>query len=247
MDPVIPGARLSVVVVTRERPHAPEYGAYSKLLLDRAVQDAASAGWHVDVVEAAVEGEHGALRRTDGADAVVVLGGEDIAPEYYGAGRGYHREGLHVERADEAQLAVVRRAVDRSTPLVGICRGHQIINVALGGTLLQDLGETSAHRNERVPVHRVMSTHDVELGRDSLLAARLGRTVSTRSAHHQAIDRLGAGLRVAAIAADGVFEAVEHERLPVVGVQWHPEDVRAAHGQFAAILSSVARATALAA
>jgi putative glutamine amidotransferase len=245
--PVPTGTRLSVVVVTRERPHAPEYGAYSKLLLERAARDAARAGWDVDVVEAAKEGEHGVLRRTDASDALVVLGGEDIAPEYYGAARGYAREGLHLERADEAQLALVRRAVERAIPLVGVCRGHQIINVALGGTLVQDLGDDSSHRHESVPVHRVMSDHDVELLAGSVLAARLGRRVATRSAHHQAIDRLGSGLRIAATAADGVIEAVEHERLPIVGVQWHPEDVRAAEGQFASILSSVARAAALAA
>lgn len=239
--------RLSVVVVTRERPHAPEYGAYSRLLLERAVREASLAGWHVDVVESAVEGERGALRRTERTDALVLLGGEDIAPEYYGAARGYAREGLHLERADEAQLAIARRATERSTPLVGICRGHQIINVALGGTLVQDLGDQSAHRHESVPVHRVMSDHDVELVGGSLLAGRLGVRVSTRSAHHQAIDRLGAGLRIAAVAADGVVEAVEHERLPIVGVQWHPEDLRAPEGQFASILSSVARPAALAA
>ncbi|MFB2581796.1 gamma-glutamyl-gamma-aminobutyrate hydrolase family protein [Herbiconiux sp. P15] len=241
------GARLSVVVATRDRPLAPEYAAYSKLLLARAVADSEAVGWQVDVVSAAEEGALGTLRRTERSAAIVVLGGEDIAPEYYGAARGYAREGAHLERADEAQLALVRRAAERATPLVGVCRGHQIINVALGGTLLQDLGDSSSHRNEGVPVHRVMSTHDVALASESRLAARFGSALSTRSAHHQAIDRLGRGLRIAATAEDGLIEAVEHRELPIVGVQWHPEDVRAERGQFAGILSSVTRTAALAA
>ena len=241
------GTRLSVVVATRDRPLAPEYSAYSRLLLARAVSEATAAGWQVDVVSAAGEGALGTLRRTDGSDALVVLGGEDIAPEYYGAARGYAREGSHLEVADEAQLALVRRAAERATPLVGVCRGHQIINVALGGTLLQDLGDTSSHRNEGVPVHRVMSTHDVTLAPGSGLAARFGGSLSTRSAHHQAIDTLGRGLRVAATADDGLIEAVEHRELPIVGVQWHPEDVRAERGQLAGILATITGVAALAA
>lgn len=240
---------LSIVIATNERPAMPAYHAYSTLLAERAATEARAAGWRVELVAAAQSGVVGTLRRTEHSDALVLLGGEDIAPEYYGAARGYRGEGSHLETADEAQLALVRRAAERGVPLLGVCRGHQLINVAFGGTLVQDLGEGSAHRNDGVPVELIMATHDVEVTRGSALAARLGAVASTQSAHHQAIDRLGADLLVAATAADGVIEAIEHRDLPITGVQWHPEDLRAPRGQFAAALASVAspRRTAVAA
>ncbi|MCS5715068.1 gamma-glutamyl-gamma-aminobutyrate hydrolase family protein [Herbiconiux sp. CPCC 205716] len=246
--------RLSIVTVTAHRPHAPEYHAYSTMLMRRAVAVSQAAGWTVDVVAAEDVPVGETLARTDAADAVVLLGGEDIAPEYYGAARGYRAEGRHAERADEAQILLARRAVDRGTPLLGICRGHQIINVALGGTLLQDLGEGSAHRRDGEPIERVMSTHDVQLTAGTAIAGsligRLGRVVSTQSAHHQAVARLGSGLEVVAVADDGLVEAIAHRDAPVLGVQWHPEDPGAVDGQFGALLAVVtepARAVAVAA
>ncbi len=239
--------RLSVVVVTRERPHAPEYHAYASTLLARTVAAGERAGWTVDVVAAQEEGRAATLRRTAGAAAQVILGGEDIAPEFYGGTRGYRGEGQHAERADEAQLALVHRAVAEGTPLLGICRGHQIIDVALGGTLLQDLGEGSAHRFDDVPIDLVMATHDVRTVPGSRLAASLGEVASTRSAHHQAVDRLGDGLVVAARASDGLIEAVEHATAPVLGVQWHPEDPGAPRGQLDALLGLLRAPLALAA
>ncbi|SDZ07837.1 gamma-glutamyl-gamma-aminobutyrate hydrolase family protein [Herbiconiux ginsengi] len=240
-------ARLSVVIVTRERPYAPEYHAYSSLLVGRAVAAATRAGWQVDVVAAQDEGRHETLRRTDDSGALVILGGEDIAPEFYGAARGYRGEGAHAERADEAQIALVHRAVRRGTPLLGVCRGHQIIDVALGGTLLQDLGEGSTHRHDDVPIERVMSDHAVHVDARSRLFEGLGAVAQTRSAHHQAVDRLGDGLVVAARASDGLIEGIEHVTAPVLGVQWHPEDPGAPRGQLAALLGTLAVPVALAA
>jgi putative glutamine amidotransferase len=240
-------ARLSVVIVTRERPHAPEYHAYSSVLVGRAVAAATRSGWEVDVVAAQDDGLEASLRRTDDAGALVILGGEDIAPEFYGAARGYRGEGAHAERADEAQIALVQRAVRRGTPLLGICRGHQIIDVALGGTLIQDLGEDSAHRHDDVPIERVMSTHEVHVAPGSRLLDGLGAVAQTRSAHHQAVDRLGDGLVVAARASDDLIEAIEHETAPILGVQWHPEDPGAPRGQLAALLSTLAAPVSLAA
>lgn len=235
--------RLSVVVVTTERPHAPDYHAYSRLLTARAVEASRAAGWTVDLVAAGDQSVAATLSSTDRAEAVVILGGEDIAPEYYGATRGYRAEGRHVERADEAQLALVRRALGRGTPLLGICRGHQIVNVALGGDLLQDLGEGSAHRRDGEPIERIMSTHEVALTGGSIVGERLiaglGPVVATQSAHHQAVDRLGEGLEVVATAHDGLIEAIAHRDAPILGVQWHPEDPGAVAGQFAALLGAV--------
>ncbi|MDO9398408.1 MAG: gamma-glutamyl-gamma-aminobutyrate hydrolase family protein [Herbiconiux sp.] len=231
--------RLGIVIVTNERPWAPEYQSYSQLLVQRAVQAGTASGWCVDLVAAGRLGTAETLRRTREAEALVVLGGEDIAPEFYGGARGYRAEGVHVERADEAQIAVVQRAARQGTPLLGVCRGHQIINVALGGSLLQDLGEGSEHRRENVPVHRTMSTHDVHIAAGSRLAGRLGATVSTQSAHHQAVDALGSGLRAVATASDGLVEAIEHGALPITGVQWHPEDPGAPRTQLPALLAAL--------
>ncbi|MCS5719274.1 gamma-glutamyl-gamma-aminobutyrate hydrolase family protein [Herbiconiux sp. CPCC 205763] len=240
-------ARLSVVVVTRERLHAPDYHAYSSILIERAVAAAVQSGWQVDVVAAQDEGRDETLRRTDDSAALLILGGEDVAPEFYGAARGYRGEGAHAERADEAQIALVQRAVQRGTPLLGVCRGHQIIDVALGGTLIQDLGEGSSHRHDDVPIERVMSTHEVHIAAGSRLLDGLGPVAQTRSAHHQAVDRLGAGLAVVARASDGLIEAIEHTSAPVLGVQWHPEDPGAPRGQLAALLGTLAVPASLAA
>jgi len=247
MVPVQPANRLSVVFVTESRPHALDYQAYSSLLVSRAVQASTAAGWAVDLVAAGDLGTAETLRRTDGSTALVVLGGEDIAPEFYGAARGYRAEGAHVEAADEAQIALVQRAAGRGTPVLGICRGHQIIDVALGGTLVQDLGETHDHRNDGVPITSVMSDHSVAISAGSRILGRFAPSLLTRSAHHQAVDVLGAGLQVAAHAHDGLVEAIEHESLPLLGVQWHPEDPGAVRGQFAALLGAVTDAAGVSA
>jgi putative glutamine amidotransferase len=147
-----------------------------------------------------------------------------------------------IPEADRAQLAVARRAAERGTPLLGICRGHQIINVALGGTLVQDLGEHSAHRNEGVPVDESMTPHEVELDPSSALAFRLGaRHLQVQSAHHQSVGELGEGLRAVAWASDGTVEAIEHRTLPITGVQWHPEDPGTVDDQLGLLLGGLAR------
>lgn len=247
MVPVQPSHHLSVVIVTESRPHALDYQAYSSVLVSRAVQASVAAGWTVDVVPSGDLGTAETLRRTDGSAALVVLGGEDIAPEFYGDRRGYPAEGRHVEAADEAQIALVRRAADRGTAVLGICRGHQIIDVALGGTLVQDLGDAHDHRNDGVPISSVMSDHTVDISADSRVLGRFAPSLLTRSAHHQAVDVLGAGLRIAARAHDGLVEAIEHESLPLLGVQWHPEDPGAVRGQFEALLEAVADAAGVSA
>jgi putative glutamine amidotransferase len=102
------------------------------------------------------------------------------------------------------------------------------------------------HRNDAAEITAVMRDHDVRVAAGSRLAGVLGSTaLSVRSAHHQAVDRPGAGLRVVAVAPDGVPEAVEHETAPVTGVQWHPEDAGAARDQLPALLGALADACAL--
>jgi len=159
-------------------------------------------------------------------DGLMLAGGADIDPASYG--QRPHPETLQtVPERDAFEIALTRCAVECDVPVLGICRGMQLINVALGGTLSQHLPEHLGHGEHR----RVMgsfdgSDHDVEV-LDGTLAMRVIGVArhSTKSHHHQGVDRVGEGLRVSATAtADGLIEAVElPERSFVLGVQWHPE------------------------
>ena len=160
-------------------------------------------------------------------DGLILSGGWDIAPEWYG-----EEESPLVERADperdRAELALVREALRAELPLLAICRGVQLLNVALGGTLYLDvLAQVSAallHRPaEGQP--KDASVHQVRLAVGSRLAAILGTTeVRVNSFHHQAVRDVGDGLVVTAHAPDGVVEGLEYRTHPFcVGVQWHPE------------------------
>jgi len=230
--------RLAVVEVTRHRPHAPRYDAYVQTMVARALGDAARGGWVAERLAARDLGADALLRETSRADAVVVLGGEDVSPHLYGAQGGYPGEGPHDIVADEAQIALVRRSLETLTPVLGICRGHQIVSVALGGTLVQHLhDESGLHRTGGVPADLSMTDHAVAIEPTSRLAGVLGTTAVVRSSHHQAIGRPGDGLVVVARAADGAVEAVEHERAPITGVQWHPEDPGADRAQLPALLA----------
>jgi putative glutamine amidotransferase len=233
-------AQLAVVEVTRERPDQPAYHAKVQTLIGRVVRDAEGGGWQVTRHAAADATTHDLLAATAGADAVVIVGGEDITPHFYGGQSGYEGESRHYARADEGQIAVVRRALAQGTPLLGICRGLQIINVALGGTIVQHIGDGGIHRNSGVPIEQILSTHGVALLPDSGLAESLGELeILVQSAHHQAVGLLGAGLVPAAIAPDGLVEALEHESAPITGVQWHPEAPDAPAEQLPLLLASL--------
>lgn len=230
---------LAVVEVTRFRGHDPEYHAYVQLLVGAVIAEAAAQGWAVTRL-AADQGTDALLSRSDAADAIVLVGGEDIDPRFYGAPGEYAGASRHLPTADAAQLALVRRAIERGTPLLGICRGLQILNVALGGTLVQHLGDGNTHRNHGAPIPGIMTTHPVELSAGSRAAGLLGASVvDVRSAHHQAVGLLGEGLVVTGFAPDGHIEAIEHRTAPALGVQWHPEDPAAPSGQLAALMSGL--------
>ncbi|MGP4055399.1 gamma-glutamyl-gamma-aminobutyrate hydrolase family protein [Mycobacterium sp. 4D054] len=153
------------------------------------------------------------LRRFDG---VLLPGGADVEPSRYGAEPAPETTGA-VAFQDDFDLGVTRAVIDLDMPALAICRGMQVLNVALGGTLTQHVVETETlHHN---------AIHHVHVKRGSRLHAIVGvQTIDVSSYHHQAIDRLAPGLTVSALAADGVIEAVEHRRADIVAVQWHPED-----------------------
>jgi putative glutamine amidotransferase len=170
-------------------------------------------------------GEPEPSRLLDTVAALIVSGGGDINPNAYG-GRQHETVYSVCEERDTFEFSLTRAALnDTRIPLLCICRGLQVLNVVCGGTLHVHLPE---HFGERI-AHRLpprdTSVHMVEIEPDSRLAQILGTThTEVRSWHHQAIDRIGDGLRPVAWAEDGVVEAVEHVEHPwCIGVQWHPE------------------------
>ncbi len=174
-------------------------------------------------------------------DALLLPGGGDVAPAYFGQ-QPHEKCGPPDPDRDAMELALVRWCVEDQKPLLGICRGIQVLNVALGGSLYQDIEALvpGAARHDWYPGQpRDLLAHTVSIPEATSLAAALGldggspRQVPDRSVqlhvnslHHQAIDELAPGLRIAARAPDGIVEAVEVEGHPfALGVQWHPEEL----------------------
>jgi putative glutamine amidotransferase len=168
------------------------------------------------------------------AQGLLLTGGGDVDPSLYGAAA--HATYSPAEQGrDEFEIALVNRAIEARLPILAICRGVQVLNVARGGSLVQDipseLSEALTHRFPVPPNEAVKIAHDVWVERDSLLGRLLtphleeDDTCGVNSRHHQALQRLGQGLVVAATAPDGVIEAVEAPEHPFcLGVQWHPEN-----------------------
>jgi len=223
---------LAVVDVVSERAHNPRYQSFADSLNARLIAEAVAQGWTVEHHSAADTSRNELLLAGRRADAIVIMGGEDVAPDLYGGSPEYPGAGNHVQAADEAQIALVLQSARLGVPLLGICRGHQIVNVAFGGTLVQHLGDHTIHRTTE-PGPGPMVSHPVELAADSALARALSSTVlEVRSSHHQAVGELGSGLRAVAWAPDdALVEAVEHVSAPIFGVQWHPEEPGAAVDQ----------------
>ena len=151
-------------------------------------------------------------------DAIVLCGGDDVDARRWGE-TNHPAVGLVPPERDEYEIAIVREAVLRGVPLLGVCRGSQVMNVALGGTLEQHLPDVPG----RGP-HGDGASHPVETVPGTVLAG-LGAGGTVNSYHHQAVGRLAAPLRVAARSPDGGVEAVEGPGAFCVGVQWHPERV----------------------
>jgi putative glutamine amidotransferase len=160
------------------------------------------------------------------ADGLLLTGGGDIAPERYAAPPSPRIRSVDPER-DALELLLARWAVERGKPILGICRGLQVINIALGGTLIQDIASevpgALPHDGPDTPPDAVL--HDVDVAEGSLLRALTGlASVEANSSHHQAAQQLGIGLEATARSADGIVEALEAAGHPfAVAVQWHPE------------------------
>ncbi|HVU58787.1 MAG TPA: gamma-glutamyl-gamma-aminobutyrate hydrolase family protein [Puia sp.] len=178
----------------------------------------------IEVVKLSVEGGD-----VTECDALVLSGGVDIHPDFYGGGNGYSA-GLGKgpvkwnKDRDHFEIAALKRAWEQGKPVLGVCRGLQLINVVCAGTLVQDLGVQGDETHQNTPADK---QHGVTIEKDSLLFDISGGGGEVNSAHHQAIDKLGEGLRVNCHSDDGVIEGVEwadpHDKPFMLAVQWHPE------------------------
>jgi putative glutamine amidotransferase len=168
----------------------------------------------------------------DRIDAIVLSGGPDLDPDAYGACERHPELGPTEPSLDAFELALARAALDRGLPILAVCRGAQALNVVCGGTL-----------HQHVPAHRQSApagepTHEVRITARSRLARILRtRSLVVNSFHHQAVERLGSGLRVVATAADGTIEAIEGAGF-VLGVQWHAEALEAHLPLFEALVTA---------
>lgn len=165
------------------------------------------------------------------ARGILLTGGGDVDPARYGETAHPAVAGVDGER-DEYEIDLVRRAIDADLPILAICRGLQVLNVALGGSLLQDLpSQVTGALGHVVPTPLYGIAHDVWVVRTSVLASLMrddlgaGDTLAVNSRHHQGVSRLASGLEVSATAPDGVVEALERPGTRFcVAVQWHPEN-----------------------
>lgn len=181
----------------------------------------------------------------DRVDGLLLSGGVDVDPALYGQAP-HPRLGRVERRRDDFEIALVREALRRDVPVLGICRGQQVLNVATGGTLVQDIPSTLAKAVDHDATGpRGRRSHDVAITRGTRLWEILGQDVAcVNSFHHQSVDAVGEGLVVSArCPEDGVVEALEMpSRAFVLAVQWHPESFRDQRGSFQPLFDAHAEA-----
>jgi putative glutamine amidotransferase len=166
--------------------------------------------------------EDGVEETLDVLDGLLLSGGADLDPDAYGAEAHPATNGTRPAR-DRAELALLQAALARDLPVLAVCRGSQVLNVARGGDLVQHLPEVLGHEEHRAQLG-AFSDHEVRIEERSRLGAVVGARLAVKSSHHQGFGRIGDGLREVAWADDGTIEAVEHpQRRFTVGVLWHPE------------------------
>jgi len=187
------------------------------------VKSALSEGYIVYVLPRTED--HNVIRRLlKNVDILLLTGGEDVAPWRYGAEASPKLGGVN-EGRDACEFAVLKVAAEMKKPTFGTCRGVQVINAFFGGTLWQDIpSEIVGARNHRYTNPETGLAHVIKIDSKSRLRKILGvDTAWVNSYHHQAVQRLAPGFRIAALSDDGIVEAIECDSLPVVGVQFHPE------------------------
>lgn len=159
-------------------------------------------------------------------DKLLLAGGQDVSPDFFGEEPHPKLEETNRNR-DTFELALIKEAIKQNKPIFAVCRGMQLINVALGGTLYQDLSlypEWKVKHGQQ-PTQLQFATHGIQIEKDSILYQLFGEKYRVNSYHHQAINRLASSLKVTALSSDGIAEAIESADMShkLLGVQWHPE------------------------
>jgi len=162
-----------------------------------------------------------------------LMGGADVNPILYGQVAGVHVYGVQPEQ-DAFESALLNASLNADLPVLAVCRGMQLVNVVLGGSLVQHLGELANasklldHAPKQFPIGEEFALHRIDIEPNSQMASALGATqINGASFHHQGIDRLASDLIAVGYAPDGILEAVEHRTKWLLGMQWHPEDTAA--------------------
>lgn len=200
----------------------------------RKLEDYKHAVQHTNADSRIVSPSMSVAEALDAADGLLLTGGDDVAPTRYGEERHPAVVEVPPER-DEFEIALIHEARRRQLPILAICRGMQVLNVACGGTLVQDIPTQlpgSLEHAFKVPPHQpVEMAHEVWVEKDSLLARVMreplagGDSLQVNSRHHQAVKAVASGFRVVATAPDGVIEAIEDTTAKFcLAVQWHPEN-----------------------
>lgn len=163
----------------------------------------------------------------ESVDGILFTGGYDMNAKYFGQ-KPHNSSSKPIEPRDKFELALMKKALKKKVPILCICRGHQLLNVALGGDLYQDIASykrDALRHNQKTP--GIDIRHSAVIYPGTLLNKILGsRKIICNSSHHQAVNRLGKGLAVAAVAPDGVVEAVDLPGYPfLLSIQWHPERI----------------------
>lgn len=209
----------------------------------QVLRDAGAVPWLVPLMPDDWDTMREVYERLDG---LFLTGGVDVGPEHYKAQREPYCGRTDADR-DAVELQFLRWALEDDLPVLAVCRGLQVINVALGGTLYQDLARElpGSLRHDYFPTRewtdRGYLAHPVKVDRHTHLARALGSDVApVNSMHHQAVRELAPGLRATAVAPDGVIEGVESddERKFLVSVQWHPEDLTDTHPGMKALFTT---------
>jgi putative glutamine amidotransferase len=220
--PSEPTRRGPVIGITASE-HVASWGVWKEetaLVSVAYMRSVADAGG-IPVVLAPVPGTAGAL--AERIEGLMLTGGSDVDPARYGAERHAKTQAPSVAR-DEFEIEILAAALERGLPVLAICRGMQVLNVARGGTLNQHLPDV-VHNDTHMSVPGTYGRHRVRCEPSSQLGRIIGRPdVVVPTHHHQGLDRLGEGLVATAWADDGTVEAVEDPAFPfLIGVQWHPE------------------------
>lgn len=232
--PEVPGRRPLIGVTGRRFRLSLLQGAdprYGDRCIDTALSDFATRIAAAGGLPVTLSFDAEAEAACDWLAGVVIAGGQDMHPACWGGDTSVVRDmdprtdtQVHDVDRDAYEIALVRAALERGIPVLGVCRGLQVLNVALGGTLVPDLPSgTVSHLSAHTAPTDGADDHVVSFQEGSLARDLFGETAQTNSWHHQAVDTCGTGLVVTGRTSDGVVEALELPGSPVLGVQWHPE------------------------